>query len=165
MDVVEEKQKALGKRYFKLFWTEFKSFFTIPKIVLTISLFFAILFLIRLVNHHPFITISLAVIVMLTPFLFLIKNRIERKKKHKENPRKYMFEDYISNLGGLVSLVQLPFHTLSNFIDKDVWTFKMEMYFTTIIIILSLSLYVVIYILPPKIRTIIAEEHPEYQIS
>src|SRR6185436_13309592 len=34
MDVIEEKQRALSKRYYKLIWMHFRKFFKIPKIIM-----------------------------------------------------------------------------------------------------------------------------------
>ena len=48
MEVVEKREVALSKRYYKMMWNELIQFFTIPKIVLTISLFFGLLFFLRL---------------------------------------------------------------------------------------------------------------------
>ncbi len=37
MDVVEQRQLALNKRYNKIVWKHFKAFFSIPKIIATFS--------------------------------------------------------------------------------------------------------------------------------
>lgn len=76
-----------------------------------------------------------------------------------------MFEEYISNLGGLGILIQFPFYIVTRYFDKEIWTFNMEIIFTFIIITCILSLYIVIYELPSKVRAIIKKEHPEYQIN
>ena len=38
MDVVEQRQMALGKKYNGIVWQHFKDFFGIPKIVLTVAM-------------------------------------------------------------------------------------------------------------------------------
>ena len=43
MDVVGERAKALNKKYWKLLWAIFKQFFQIPQIVISITIFLAIL--------------------------------------------------------------------------------------------------------------------------
>jgi hypothetical protein len=46
MDVVSKRQKAMGKRYHKYLWEELKEWFTVPKLVITLSIwlgFYAVL--------------------------------------------------------------------------------------------------------------------------
>ena len=42
MDVVEEKQKQMNKRYTKILWRFFKEWFTLPKVISTLSIFFVL---------------------------------------------------------------------------------------------------------------------------
>lgn len=165
MEVVEKKQKALNKRYLKLIWNAFIAFFSIPKIIFTISLFFSLLFFIRLVNYHRFVIIGLTAMVILIPFVYLIKSKKEIKIKEKSTHKKWMFEDYITNLGGFGVLLQFPFQILIHFIDKDIWSLKTELFFTITFIVFGLFFYIAIFEIPSKIRTILANEHPEYLLT
>ena len=65
MDVVENKQKALGKQYAKLIWKELIQFFTIPKIVLTISMFFSLLFFIRLIQYNQYVIFAMLIVLVI----------------------------------------------------------------------------------------------------
>ena len=38
MDVVEKRHKALSKKYFKLIWSHFITFFKLPKIIVVVAL-------------------------------------------------------------------------------------------------------------------------------
>jgi len=165
MDVVEQRQKALGKRYFKLFWTEFKSFFTIPKIVFTVSLFFAVLFFIRLVNYNKYVILVMVLTILIIPFIYMYKNSRKIKLKVKKTGRKYMFEDHISNLGIGGGLIQFPIQILIRLVDSSGWTFKTEIIFTSILVTCMLTFYILVFIIPPKVRLIIAKEHPEYELT
>ena len=165
MDVVEKRQKALGKKYSKLIWKEFKQFFTIPKIIFTVSLFFAILFFIRLVNYNSFVIFTMLVGLIGFPIIALFITRKKQKEKFKETKKKYMFEEYITNLGKFASVFQIPFQILIHYADNENWTLNMELFFSFTFVICGLLFYISVSILPPKIRAIIAKEHPEYQIS
>jgi len=165
MDVVEKKQNAMSKRYFKLIWKEFIQFFTIPKIVLTVSLFFAVLFFIRLIRHNEIVIFSMLTVLMSLPLISIFISGKKQKRKIKEGKKRYMFEDYITNLGGLVTFFQFPFQIIINFDDNKIWTLNLELFFTSVFVIFGLVLYIAIYIIPPKVREILAKEHPEYQIS
>jgi hypothetical protein len=165
MDIVEQRHKALNKRYFRLFWKEFKGFFTIPKIIFTVSLFFAVLFFIRLVNYNKYIIFTMVLVILIIPFIHMCKNSRKIKLKVKKTGRKYMFEDHISNLGFGGGLIQFPIQILIRFVDSSGWTFTTEVLFTSILVICMLTFYILIFIIPPKVRAIIAKEHPEYQLT
>jgi len=165
MDVVEKRQKALSKHYYKLFWKAFLQFFTIPKIAFTISMFFTLFYFVRWIEHNRIVILILASTVIIVPFIQLYKNKRKLRQKEQNTGKKYMFEEYITNLGGLAVIIQIPFQLLSYVADKEIWTFNMEIIFTATIIICVLSFYITVYELPPKVRAILAKEHPEYQIN
>jgi len=75
MDVVANKQKALGKQYANLIWKELKQFFTIPKIVLTIRIFFSLLFFIRLIQYNQYVVFAILIVLVIFPFVSLIKKQ------------------------------------------------------------------------------------------
>ena len=164
MDVVEEKQKALSKRYYKLFWNAFKQFFTIPKIALTISLFFVVFNLIKITNYNKIIVLGLPLFIVSFPFFHIYKSAKKMRLKWKQTGKKYMFEEYIANLGGLGVLLQFPFQFLTHYVDKEIWTNKMELGYSITMVLCILVLYVFVYEIPPKVSAILAKEHPEYQI-
>jgi len=165
MDVLDERSKALSKRYFKLFWRAFKQFFTIPKIALTINLFFAVLFLLRFVNYNKIVVFILPLVLMYFPFSHMIKSTKQIKKNWKKTGRKYMFENYIANLGGLGVVIQFPFQFLFHFADTINWSLKMKITYSLTMVISALVYYIFIYEMPSTIRAILIKEHPEYQID
>ena len=52
MDVVEERQKFLQKKYAKMIWNYYKEFFRLPKIILTFATIY-VLFLVSELFQNP----------------------------------------------------------------------------------------------------------------
>jgi len=164
--VIEKKIETLGKRYRKLIWKEFIQFFSIPKIVITIILFFAILFILRLIKHNTLVVVLLWLSVMAVPLYHMIKSL--KVVKQKSTGKKWLFEEYIANLGNLSFLIQIPFQILITFSFtnmRSMWSLNIELIFTTVFVIFGLFLYIAIYIIPPKVRTKLSKQYPEYQIN
>jgi len=84
MDVVEDKQKALNKRYLKMVWQEYKTYFTIPKIMLILSLIFMMVLFLRLFHYNSvYVYLSL-----LIPFVFMALKSIIFQQNIKKKPQK-----------------------------------------------------------------------------
>ncbi len=76
MKIEEEKEKQIEKQSLKEYFSEFKSFFTIPKVILTILLF---------ITYHYFISLpdfykNISVIIAILTILALISLAIYKKK-------------------------------------------------------------------------------------
>ncbi len=91
MDVVEKRQSALSKKYNLLIWKHFKEFFTIPKIVITISLVAGLFYFFKYIFFYELMTIA-----MIGWFLLLIAALVYEKRKMKKRKnqtgKKWMFE-------------------------------------------------------------------------
>lgn len=161
MNIVEKKQSALSKKYVKLIWNEFIQFFTIPKMIFTISYFLTLLFIIRLTNN-TIIMFSVSILL----FLFLINHVYKSKKqlnlKEKKSGKKWMFEAYISNLGGLLITLNIPFQILISLSKAHYFN---DYLFISFIVVFSLIVFITTQIIPNKIRIILSKEYSDYNIS
>ena len=104
MNVVEAKQKQLGKRYHKIIWTLMKEWFTIPKIIISalIFMFFYTLMSLNIDNNY----LSILIIVLaLVNVILAQKLSIKAKKRFKENRKKYLLEDMIFRVGAFSSVL------------------------------------------------------------
>ncbi len=163
MDIVEQKTKQLNKKYWKLVLHELKLFFTIPKKAISLSLMFGLYTLLYhfKINRNVFLTLLL--LLSIFPLYYVYKYRKELNKKVKKTGKKYLFEEYIFNLGGMVGIVQLPFQLFLNI--KNIHHPKVAFWTSIFMVIYGLLMYIVTFILPKKIPEIIAKEHPEYEIT
>ena len=62
MDVVESRQTALGKKYNRLVFQHFKTFFKVPKILLTIVMTFLLFNILKRSIYNDYILIGICII-------------------------------------------------------------------------------------------------------
>ena len=168
MEVVEEKQKQLSKKYFKILWRFVKEWFQLPKIILTI-LIFMIFYSVFLIENWKSIMLVIFFCLAIYEILKLYQLRKKTKENFKTKGKKWMLEDMIFNTAGGLS-VMLPINTINLFNLSTADSFIVTNQFTVIISSLFLTLmviaiYVSIEIIPKKAEELLQEHYPEYNIS
>ena len=166
MDVVEKRQKALGKKYNKIIWSHFKEFFTVPKIVITFSLIIGLFYTLKFILFYELITIglTLAFIALLITMIYAYKKRKERKQK---TGKVWLFEEMISGYGSFNVVFTLPIHlfnSITNF-DKTIPNDYFLFGFSFFVVVLFLFSYIVIKIIPSKAEQYLKETYPEYDLA
>ncbi len=166
MDVIEAKQKQMNKRYRKILWRFFKEWFTLPKVISTLSVFFALFVVLQIQNSEYILLVSLFVLVIYD----LIKQS-KFKKKHKKAKLKeekvFLLESMIGEtrqgFSGFVfihifnslNLVKVPFYTIETH-----WLLLIAFSITMLIILF----YVTGFLIPQKAQELLEEIYPEYKI-
>ncbi|QTE21562.1 hypothetical protein [Polaribacter cellanae] len=167
MDVIEAKQKQMNKRYRKIMWRFFKEWFTVPKIVTTITVFLSLFFVLK-IPYSEFVLLGALFILVVFD---LIKQTIARKKQKKKEVKKekiFLLESMIGetrqgfsaitfvNIFNFVNLTRVSFSSLENY-----WLLLIS-FSATIILILF---YVTAYLMPQKSEELLIETYPEYKLS
>ncbi|MDM1406843.1 hypothetical protein [Myroides sp. DF42-4-2] len=83
-DVVEQKIKQLTNAYYKKSFALLKSFFTVPKIVVTLALFLVLFALIKQVNVDTYESIQSGLFFLGTSFLFYQLWHLYRQKQGRK---------------------------------------------------------------------------------
>ena len=166
MDVVEQRQAALNKKYNRLIWKHFKGFFSIPKILITISLVFGLFYFFKYVFFYELIAVG-----MILWFILLIATLIYEKKKmtkrKNQTGKKWMFEEIIYGYGSFSSVFVFPLHVINglsnhgNGIPNDYVFFGISLFLVS----LFLATYVVTKIIPSKAEEYLKQTYPEYSFS
>jgi len=166
MDVVEQKQKAMSKRYWKILWRFVKEWFSLPKIVIT-GLVFLLFFSVFQIPFAEEVLLVILVGLLLIDFYFLFKNRHLRKRKEKKKEKIYLLESMIGETrNGLSVMMILNFLNLINLSDISfvelalVWQLVIAFTGTLICIIF----YITAFIMPSKAEELLAETYPEYKM-
>ncbi len=164
MDVVEEKQKQIGKRYRKILWTMFIEWFKLPKIILTFSaiLCFYYLFKIPVVGEYIFYAIQLVFGVL---FYIRFKNLIKiHEKRVKDTGKNWLLEDMIFKIAGSNSFVFFTnfFHVY--LLQKQIHKPYMLLLFSVLTVITMLTCYIVLELIPNKVEELLEESYPEYNL-
>ena len=165
MNVIDQRRAAMGKRYRQLIWKEYVKYFKIPRIVLTVSSIVILVYLFKLVNHNPVFIGGIGLTLFFTPFIYAYKFQKVLHKRREKTGKKYMFEDTIAGLGGILMYVYIPFETVAIFIDDVTWTPTSEILIATFFVLFSLLLYIAVKIVPPQVTSILKKEHPEYKLA
>lgn len=146
-----------------MFGNIFKDFFTIPKILLTISL--TVLLSILLISLKPYygsLSFSLSISILAIVFFFAFRNKMVLSKKRK---KRWMMEEVIANYGGAALLWYIPLHffsitdrivVLENNYGIFICSFLMVCWF--------LYSYIMIDVIPKKSQEYLQSVYPEYRL-
>lgn len=166
MDVVESRQKAMTKRYWKILIRFIKEWFELPKMILTLTIFIGFYLLLIIPNSNYIIMATILILVVYDVFKSIIyRKRIKNKKVKKE--KIFLLESMIGetkssfsiltfvNLFNIVNLSNVDFSHLSVY-----WQITIA-FLATLFIIAS---YVTSVVIPEKAEELLQETYPEYKI-
>jgi uncharacterized membrane protein len=105
----------------------------------------------------------LLLIVSVFPIYYVFKYRKELNKKYKKTGKKYLFEEYIQNLGGLVAGLGFPFQLFIHI--KSFHQQTTAIWISIFLVVYGLILYISVFEMPKKIKRILQKEYPEYAIK
>jgi hypothetical protein len=159
-DVVEERGKALGRRYRKLMWGYFKSFFTPPRVLLTLALVLAAGMLIR---FNIWVALAVYAALQLYSLYRMSLNIKAFTKKAKETGRKWMLEEMIFR--GVTFSALAGFWFQFGQIMYNTHNMYAQWVLATVCVLLLLHNYIVLYVIPSKAEYYLKETYPEYAIA
>ncbi len=161
MDVVGERAKALNKKYWKLVWAIFKQFFQIPQIVISITIFLAILVGFQTFpTKYFFISISIGGIIILGFKLYFLNQ--EKKKRFKATNKKWLLEEYVFNLGGSIAFINLFIQMVN--LSPETISNTLIVIASFILTAFIILIYITSFILPSKVEEILENQYPEYKL-
>lgn len=169
MEVVEKRQNAMTKKYYKMILEEGKNFLKLPKVVISAFLGWACFFII---SNWDYGVISLAIIflalLILTGIHFGIKMRKRRKQVKAGNKKLYLLEDTITTSGSLLQIFFLPFYFL-NFGDffnvAEAISLQGQIFVSFVFTAEFLLLYISVFVIPGKKEEILKKAYPEMELS
>jgi hypothetical protein len=164
MDVVEQKQKAMNKRYWKILLRFVKEWFSLPKVITTL-LIFMLFFTVFQFTYAKEIILTTVFSLLIVDFYFLFKNRNKRKKKKKE--KIFLLESMIGETrNGFTAMMLVNvfnFINLSevNFVSLHLYWQIFIAFFATLLCIIF---YVTAFVMPSKAEELLIETYPEYKM-
>jgi hypothetical protein len=165
MDVIEQRQKTLGKKYNRLVWKHFKEFFTLPKaLLICVLIFFAFHFIKMFFFNGIFSLIILISVAFLIPFYIIQSRKI--KKRKEEGKKIWLLEQLIFQLGNFSWLISLPFNFVTIFFKSEQMPNDYALLGISFLIV---SFYIVSYIItqiiPSKAEKYLKQTYPEYEFE
>ena len=167
MEVVESRQKAMTKRYWKILLRFVKDWFTLPKLILTLVVFVLFFFILKL-KEAPFILIFFLFVLAIFEIVSGLIVRYKVKKRKKLRQKIYLLEEMIHKTkNGFVIIIILNFSNLLMGLKIDFqslsiyWVIFFGLFFT----LLMICFYVTEFVIPQKADELLQETYPEYKIS
>lgn len=168
MGVVEEKQKFLGKKYNRLVLSHIKEFFTLPKILLTITATWALFLLFKWSRFNGEFILFFYVLLIGFAFYAIIKNRIQRKQQINKNQKRWLFEEIMNQYGNFTVAIVYPlnfflqiFNHGNRFLSND-YAIGFTSFF---LVVMTFFLYVMFVLIPSKSKEYLIETYPEYGLT
>jgi hypothetical protein len=166
MDVVEKKEWQMTKKYLKLVFKFIKEWFGLPKIVLTMVLFYGFYQLQKMEYAYNIYT-GIFVALMILQILFMIVKGQKLKRKQKETGKKWMFEQIIS-VNGMANVFVMLFYFF-DFLFTSSKDFLMmgdirkflSAFLITFVIILG---HITLVVIPKKANQLLLETYPEFKM-
>lgn len=164
MNVLEEKQKQMNKKYFRIILGFVKQWFSIPKIIVTLTMFYCFYLLLQF-SFAQYLFPGLFFTILIIEFIILLKRRKKLNAKFKTTGKKWLFEDIIETQGngnvvfGLFYVFQ--FLTPNSYDNLSTSSSLIISAATTLAVIIG---YVSLIIIPKKAEQLLEEHYPEYKL-
>ena len=164
MDVIEEKQKAMNKKYLKILWGFVKEWFQLPKIMITLGSIFILFQLFSSVIGAFSYYISWGIFFV---FLLIKSLRLRKitKNRFKETGKKWMLEDMIfmttsANIPLMLSFL-FNVHLYEEYITSQIGAILFSVFFVIVFLVVHITLTVI----PEKGEELLAATYPEYKLA
>ena len=165
MDVVEEKQKAMNKRYNNWVWNHFKAFFKSPKIIGTFILILALFYSLKF-NYYNLDIIKGLFLILFSAVLFIFVKQGYKNKKVLHQ-KKWLLENIIYSCGSFGGLISLPLNigiNISNNITHATNSFAL-FGMSCFLVASALFFYIMLVEIPSKAQEYLEKTYPEYKVS
>jgi hypothetical protein len=157
-DVVEERQKALNKRYSKLIFRYFKEFFRLPQIIITLV---ALIMAYNVFAWKPILYIPIILMLQVFSFYKIMRQKKIYKQKIEASGRRWLFEEMIYRSGTLLGFAGITIQSMQ-FALKD----QPDSYYTylmaAVFVVSVIHSYVVLYSIPSKAQEHLSAVYPGY---
>ncbi|WP_299105458.1 hypothetical protein [uncultured Tenacibaculum sp.] len=165
MNVVEEKQKQMGKQYFKLIFSFVQEWFQLPKLILTIGIFYIFFLLLDFSFAYYVFTAVYLVVFAVEIFMMYLKKR-KYNKKIEVTGKRWMFEDIIISQGygnvAFFSYYLLYFIAPEQTTDITVYGKIFVALATSLAVIIG---YITMVVIPNRSEELLEKQYPEYKLS
>lgn len=162
MEVAEERQKAMGKRYKAFLWDEFKTWLSLPKLSISITIFIICYIAFSSSFSSVFLIIAYGGVAFWSTYKGIKLNREFRRRKEKSN-KKWMLEEMIykrAGGAGCLLISQLPtWYNIWQHCSSNFWLIIGASLFTSLFVI---YMYVSLELLPNKAEELLNDTYPEF---
>ncbi|GAA4233896.1 hypothetical protein GCM10022291_12050 [Postechiella marina] len=164
-DLVEEKTKALNKHYRKQVLLYLKPFLELPKIIITLFFVWALFRLMHFLDDKNLLMMGLVIVIFSVHVFHVIRIKKGINKRKKKTGKKWLFENNIIQLGGLIHFLNIGVWSQNLFASDGEWTTTTELIISTCIVLYLLIFFISVVIIPKKLKEKMSKQYPEYILS
>jgi hypothetical protein len=169
MDVVEERQNSLTKKYSKLIWKHLIEYFKIPKIILLLLCSAFVFYLLRTLPTATDYFMGFMVVVILAYFIILLWSKHKNSKKTQElNEKRWLFKDIIIGHGAGTGFALLPIHFFNILLPNTGSLASVHPAICGFISFFTVLVFVIFYVMqveiPKKVDDYLNDTYPEYSL-
>jgi len=165
--LVEQKQNELHKFYNKLLWSEIKKFVSIPKIIITLALYFLVVFVLKQTGYlgETIIMVLLFasyIAFMIDGFRYIFKIKKEQKKQGKS----WLMQSVAHNVFSIPtsSISGTYFYIVIRFFENDSGLSNLGIHlFAAFVVFQILCIFVFYDVIKPNLNKSIHETEKRYQ--
>lgn len=164
MDVVEQRQAALTKKYNGLVWQHLKDFFKFPKIIGSIGAIVLLKLFFEAITFSEALIMTSFVVLLLILLGGLLYMRHKNLKKTKASGKKWLFEQIIFTYGSFVGYSYIPIQIFLRIWDHTENNYVLWLLSIGIVLLLFLE-YVILIEIPKKSEEYLIATYPEYKLT
>lgn len=163
-DVVEERQKAMQKRYLKLVKKEAFQFLKLPKVIIVVFMIWLFTYLLLQKEVGIVITGIIVFVELAWVFYELIRLHKIHKKNKQQDAKIYLLEEILLRTGNTGILGFMPLYWFW-IIEKTLTYQYMSIILALMITVSYLLHYIIFRIIPSKKEEILKKAYPEMELS
>lgn len=164
MEIVQEKQKHLGKKYRKIVCTYAKEWFSLPKILITLSMFLFFNYILQL-SIGTYIVMPLVFSLATCSIFLVMKLKKVFRERTKQNGKKWMLEELIFNIasfGGILVITNIP--QIINY-TQEIPSMVGRILISLLLTLTIIYLYITLIIIPKQADYLLEKEYPSFKIN
>ncbi|GGH37979.1 hypothetical protein IA57_05150 [Mangrovimonas yunxiaonensis] len=164
MEVVEAREKAMNKKYFKLLLSYAKDWFRLPQILLTIGLLLGFYTLLRTAFGSVILGVMLFVITVYS-IVMGIKFSLKRKRQKREGRKLWLLEQVIlTNALTMPALLFPQVYNFFNVFEAEHFSRLMAFVFALFYVLTIIYVYISTVVIPKNAHIHLKETYPEYSM-
>lgn len=164
MEPIEQKAKAMSKRYMRYLWTELRRWFELPQIVMTLGLFGLFYFMFSNKYISYFALGSYIIIGIWCLFKSINLNRQFRRRKEISN-KKWMLEEMIfKQAGGIAVVFMTQFYNVYHISESILGNTYLLIATSALFTLLVLINFISFELIPNKAEKLLNETYPEFSL-
>jgi len=164
MDVVGKRKAALHRRYNKMVVSELKTFFSIPKIIGTVSSMAIVYYLLKYFQEGFELMQWLIAFLVISFAIGMVVLTRKQKRETAKTGKRWLLKDIIfgySSVAGVMNVV-IQLACLLNDTHYPNWFLGM---FSVLLVVLALTEYIVLFLIPSKANYYLRQTYPDYELA